>query len=228
MYKRQRAALLKSLALGLLLLAALTALLGYVIPKLIIPLLSASPWANVPARLADDSLPPPIGMEILLVGGAPALPWGAFVASLSSRTNVSSPARQYALFSSLILLLPKFTAGFAGEVEALVERHTRPGTTVVALSMHRDEAIFGDPDEVRLDRDPEQNLLYRRGIHVCPGAFLSRLALPAVMEALLNAPGDLALVPGPRTPPQRRASCYRSPCSVRRRSGLGAGCRGLR
>jgi hypothetical protein len=32
--------------------------------------------------------------------------------------------------------------GFAGEVEALVERHTRPGTTVVALSMRRDEAIF--------------------------------------------------------------------------------------
>ena len=38
----------------------------------------------------------------------------AFVAYLSSLTNVSYSATQYALFSSLMLLLPKFIAGFSG------------------------------------------------------------------------------------------------------------------
>ncbi|MFK8069016.1 MAG: MFS transporter [Gammaproteobacteria bacterium] len=40
----------------------------------------------------------------------------AFVAYLSSLTNVSYSATQYALFSSVMLLLPKFMAGFSGVV----------------------------------------------------------------------------------------------------------------
>lgn len=38
----------------------------------------------------------------------------AFVAYLSSLTNVAYSATQYALFSSIMLLLPKFLAGFSG------------------------------------------------------------------------------------------------------------------
>ena len=38
----------------------------------------------------------------------------AFIAYLSSLTNVSYSATQYAMFSSLMLLLPKFIAGFSG------------------------------------------------------------------------------------------------------------------
>ncbi|WP_447771541.1 AmpG family muropeptide MFS transporter [Variovorax boronicumulans] len=38
----------------------------------------------------------------------------AFIAYLSSLTNVSYSATQYALFSSLMLLLPKFIAGYSG------------------------------------------------------------------------------------------------------------------
>ncbi|MEW8429109.1 MAG: AmpG family muropeptide MFS transporter, partial [gamma proteobacterium symbiont of Ctena orbiculata] len=38
----------------------------------------------------------------------------AFVAYLSSLTNVSYSATQYALFSSIMLLLPKFIGGFSG------------------------------------------------------------------------------------------------------------------
>jgi PAT family beta-lactamase induction signal transducer AmpG len=38
----------------------------------------------------------------------------AFVAYLSSLTNVSYSATQYALFSSVMLLLPKFIGGFSG------------------------------------------------------------------------------------------------------------------
>ena len=39
----------------------------------------------------------------------------AFIAYLSSLTNVSYSATQYALFSSMMLLLPKFVAGFSGD-----------------------------------------------------------------------------------------------------------------
>jgi MFS transporter, PAT family, beta-lactamase induction signal transducer AmpG len=39
----------------------------------------------------------------------------AFIAYLSSLTNINYSATQYALFSSMMLLLPKFIAGFSGE-----------------------------------------------------------------------------------------------------------------
>jgi len=44
----------------------------------------------------------------------------AFIAYLSSLTNVNYSATQYALFSSLMLLLPKFLAGYSG---AFVDAH---------------------------------------------------------------------------------------------------------
>ena len=55
---------------------------------------------------------------------------------------------------------------------------------VVWASANRDETVFGDPDEFRLDRDPAQNLLYGTGIHYCPGAPLARLELRVVLEEL--------------------------------------------
>jgi cytochrome P450 len=68
--------------------------------------------------------------------------------------------------------------------------------TLMWASANRDEAVFGDPDEFRLDRDPRMNLLYGAGIHVCPGAPLARLELRIVMEELLGATREIALVPG--------------------------------
>ena len=68
--------------------------------------------------------------------------------------------------------------------------------TILWGSVNRDEAVFGDPDEVRLDRDPKDNLLYGAGIHVCPGAPLARMELQFFMQALLDATVELAPVPG--------------------------------
>ncbi|KLK89983.1 cytochrome P450 [Microvirga vignae] len=67
--------------------------------------------------------------------------------------------------------------------------------SLIWASANRDEAVFGDPDEFRLDRDPAQNLLYGTGIHVCPGAGLARLELRVVMEELLKHTRAIALVP---------------------------------
>lgn len=72
---------------------------------------------------------------------------------------------------------------------------------VVWASANRDEAVFGDPDEFRLDRDPALNLLYGAGIHICPGAPLARLELLAVMQALLA--GTTWLAPSERHEPVR-------------------------
>ena len=88
-----RTAVFESLALGLLLLAVLAALLGYVVPKFLVPALSDSVWANAPARLADDSLPLLIGLEFVLVGGALAI----FASSgmMRRRRRWSTPVSTY-------------------------------------------------------------------------------------------------------------------------------------
>jgi cytochrome P450 len=50
-----------------------------------------------------------------------------------------------------------------------------------------DEAVFEQPGNFRLDRNPALNLLYGAGLHVCPGAPLARLELRVLMEELLAA-----------------------------------------
>lgn len=59
--------------------------------------------------------------------------------------------------------------------------------TLMWASANRDERVFGNPDEFRLDRDPALNLLYGAGLHVCPGAPLARLELRVLIEELLAA-----------------------------------------
>jgi len=58
----------------------------------------------------------------------------AFIAYLSSLTNVSYSATQYALFSSMMLLLPKFVAGFSGDyVNAFGYAHFFTATAMLGL-----------------------------------------------------------------------------------------------
>jgi cytochrome P450 len=73
--------------------------------------------------------------------------------------------------------------------------------TLLWASANRDEQVFGDPDELRLDRDPSLNLLYGAGIHVCPGAPLARLELRAFVDAFLD--GVEGVRPVHDTPPVR-------------------------
>lgn len=67
---------------------------------------------------------------------------------------------------------------------------------VMWASANRDETVFADPDEFRLDRDPALNLLYGRGIHHCPGAPLARAELRVVLEELLARTNHLGMIPG--------------------------------
>ncbi|HEX7012747.1 MAG TPA: cytochrome P450 [Steroidobacteraceae bacterium] len=67
--------------------------------------------------------------------------------------------------------------------------------TLMWASANRDEAVFGDPDEFRLDRNPDDNLLYGAGLHVCPGAPLARLELRVLVEELFRHTEQIVLQP---------------------------------
>jgi hypothetical protein len=88
-----RSALLRSLGFGMLLLAVLIALLGYVLPKFALPAMHESPWARIPARLADDALPLLIAVDVILLGGGAALL--ACSGILRRRRRWSTPVSTY-------------------------------------------------------------------------------------------------------------------------------------
>lgn len=82
-------------------------------------------------------------------------------------------------------------------------RHIEEGErlTLVWIAANRDPAVFEQPGEIRLDRDPADNLLYGAGIHVCPGAPLARLELRLMLEELLRS--TTRIEPHPETEPVR-------------------------
>jgi cytochrome P450 len=77
-------------------------------------------------------------------------------------------------------------------------RQIRAGERVTLMwpAANRDDEVFEAPTEVRLERDPNMNLLFGAGIHVCPGAPLARLELRVALEELLARTRWLELAPG--------------------------------
>jgi hypothetical protein len=90
-----RAALLHSLGYGLVLLALLIAVLGYVVPRFVLPALSDNMWADVSARLANDSLPLLIGLAIVLGGGGMMLLVGTGLMTRRRRWNAPVSTYRY-------------------------------------------------------------------------------------------------------------------------------------
>ena len=86
--------------------------------------------------------------------------------------------------------------------EVQVGARTLPAGAAVTInwiSANRDPRVFEAPDEFRLGRNRDDNLLYGDGIHVCPGAGLARMELRVITEELLRATREIALVAD--TPP---------------------------
>ena len=52
-------------------------------------------------------------------------------------------------------------------------------------SANRDEAVFDDPFEFRLDREPNRQIAFGYGAHVCLGQHLARLEMRVLWEELL-------------------------------------------
>lgn len=61
------------------------------------------------------------------------------------------------------------------------------------IAANRDPNAFDAPDEIRLDRDQDGNLLYGSGIHYCLGAPLARLELRVAIETLLANTTEITL-----------------------------------
>jgi len=64
----------------------------------------------------------------------------------------------------------------------------KPGDTIYInwVSANRDEEVFRDPDVFDPNKNAENNLLYGKGIHLCPGAPLARMELRIFFEELLE------------------------------------------
>ncbi|MFE0460724.1 cytochrome P450 [Kitasatospora sp. NPDC058965] len=75
-------------------------------------------------------------------------------------------------------------------------------------SANRDEQVFTDPQEFRIDRSPNPHYTFTSGKHFCLGAPLARLELRLVFAALLNRVARIELL----GPAERRATtlinCY--------------------
>ena len=61
-------------------------------------------------------------------------------------------------------------------------------------SANRDEAVFDDPDEFRVDRDPNPHLGFGIGTHYCLGANLARAEISVVFEELFGRLRDIRAV----------------------------------
>jgi cholest-4-en-3-one 26-monooxygenase len=86
----------------------------------------------------------------------------------------------------------------------VTEDHTYKGTELRAgqkvlmlyQSANRDEAVFDEPDELRLDRDPNPHVAFGIGTHYCLGANLARAEIRVVFEELFRRISDIRVADG--------------------------------
>ncbi len=90
-------------------------------------------------------------------------------------------------------------------VQAIYRRTTQPttlegveipaGATVAVLlaSANRDPRAFDAPDELRLDRTPNDHLAFGNGVHFCLGAPLARLEARIALRTLLDRAPNIRL-----------------------------------
>ncbi|TXI53948.1 cytochrome P450 [Mycolicibacterium mageritense] len=67
-------------------------------------------------------------------------------------------------------------------------------------SANFDEAVFGDPENFRIDRNPNSHMAFGFGTHFCLGNQLARLELKLMVSRLLARLPDLRLADGAEVP----------------------------
>jgi cytochrome P450 len=66
--------------------------------------------------------------------------------------------------------------------------------SISPVAINRDENIWENPDELKLDRIPENNLSFGYGIHGCLGQGLARLVIQEALTQLINKLPNISLV----------------------------------
>jgi cytochrome P450 family 142 subfamily A polypeptide 1 len=72
------------------------------------------------------------------------------------------------------------------------------GDSVVLIytSANRDEAVFAEPEEFRIDRRPNDHVSFGFGTHFCMGANLARMEIRVTLARVLTRLPDLQMAPG--------------------------------
>jgi cytochrome P450 len=71
--------------------------------------------------------------------------------------------------------------------------HSGARISLMWIAANRDPDVAGDPDDVRLDRDPDDNVLFGAGIHRCLGEPLAMLNMRVALEELLSRTSRIEL-----------------------------------
>ena len=73
--------------------------------------------------------------------------------------------------------------------------HLEQGEKIILLfeSANFDEAVFGDPENFRIDRYPNNHMAFGFGTHFCLGNQLARLELSMMQDRLLQRLPDMRL-----------------------------------
>ncbi|MEO3786752.1 cytochrome P450 [Actinocorallia sp. B10E7] len=85
----------------------------------------------------------------------------------------------------------------------------QPGDRLLLLyqSANRDETVFEQPDEFRIDRHPNPHLAFGNGTHYCMGANLARMEIKVVFQELFRRLPDIEVVDA-ATAPERNPSAF--------------------
>jgi cytochrome P450 len=171
--------------------------------------------ALLAARVDGEALPDDMIVgtirQVLVVGIiAPTVMIGSIAVHLSRHPELQSQLRQHPELSEAateeFLRLYTPYRGFArtAKVDVTLHGRTIPAGEPIALvyaSANRDESIFEQADQFRLDRpNMKDSLAFGRGPHMCVGSALARLEMRVALEELLrHTPGGFQL-DGPIVP----------------------------
>jgi cytochrome P450 len=74
--------------------------------------------------------------------------------------------------------------------------HMKKGERVLLAyaSANRDEEVFPDADQVKIDRFPNRHIAFGAGMHRCLGSFLARMMFEVMMEEVLTRIPDYRIV----------------------------------
>src|SRR5690606_7314406 len=103
------------------------------------------------------------------------------------------------LIDSAVEEIVRYVSPVMSFMRTVTHDHTYKGVRLKAgdrvfmlyQSANRDEAVFDDPDEFRIDRDPNPHLGFGIGTHYCLGANLARAEIKVVFTELFKRLRDI-------------------------------------